>query len=115
MWQGMIFYLVRSEKVMFGLRPDGVRELVVQRLWAGVPGRRGHKCKDLQCTCSGGSSVSMLEGKEHGKEEVMSQRSQGADVQGLQGHCENFRGNVKGDGKLLGAFEHGNNWVKFTF
>ena len=45
----------------------------------------------------------------------MSRRSQGADLLGLLGHCENFRGNVKGDGKLSQAIEHRSNWIKFTF
>lgn len=36
-WQGMVFNLAGSEKVMFELRPNGVRGPVMQRLWAGGP------------------------------------------------------------------------------
>lgn len=45
----------------------------------------------------------------------MSQRSQGTDLLRFLEHCENSRGNVKGDGKLLQVFEHRSNWIKFTF
>lgn len=106
-WGGVIFFSEVREGDAWAetcWRKGTSHPEVVRRVLVGGVSQE----EEGECTCSVYSSISKapagLEqneqpGKEWAwKEKVMSQSSQGADLQGLQGHCEDFKDYVKGDG-----------------
>ena len=84
--QGVIFYLVKSERVIPELRPEYCKE-ASQAETVGKVSQRGVASADTpsahaQCTHASTSWPPSVERIELGKEEVVSQRRQGADLQG---------------------------------
>ena len=96
----MVFNLAGSEKVMFELRPNGVRDPVMQRLWAGCPREEERQVP------------ARLERNEHGKEDEMSPGSQEGDWQGLWAIVKTSEVMSRA---MASCFEQGSNLTEFTF